>query len=126
MQGSPTAINPKGKFIFLEDIINEDEADYLTRRLSALRRQGLFKGAKGILFGNLLVSKSGFNPDKQITVIQSFIRDDLHPNSVNILFYIRKNLDMVKSIEFFLWYKCNSFSHEGLLEVSTQDPFKII
>lgn len=84
IQGSGTRIDPRGKFVFLEDVASDSETDYLQRRLTALRRQGLFTDARAIFFGNLLVGKDGFDSTKDIGAIREFIQSDLLPNGINI------------------------------------------
>jgi muramoyltetrapeptide carboxypeptidase len=79
--GTPTALQGKGHFIFLED--TSEDPKRLSRRLSGLVRAGVFNEAKGIIFGNNPIA--GFEDSSQtINEINRFIQRFLLPRNINI------------------------------------------
>lgn len=80
-KGTPTALQGKGRFVFLED--TSEDPKRLSRRFVDLVRAGVFDEAKGIIFGNIPIT--GFEGSSQtIDEINHFIQSFLLPRNINI------------------------------------------
>ncbi len=81
-KGTPTALQGKGRFVFLED--TPEDAKRFSRRLVGLVRAGVFDEAKGIIFGNNPIT--GFEDFSQKTIdeINHFIQTFLLPRDIDI------------------------------------------
>ncbi|MBX9786988.1 MAG: LD-carboxypeptidase [Alphaproteobacteria bacterium] len=80
-KGTPTALQGKGRFIFLED--TSEDPKRLIRRLIGLVRAGVFDEAKGIIFGNNPIAGSA-DSSQTIDEIKYFIKNFLLPRNINI------------------------------------------
>lgn len=80
-KGTPTALQGKGRFVFLED--TSEDPKRLSRRLVGLVSAGVFNEAKGIIFGNNPIT--GFEDSWQTTKeIIHFIQEFLLPRGIDI------------------------------------------
>lgn len=81
-KGTPTALQGKGRFVFLED--TSEDPKRLSRRLVGLLRTGVFDEAKGIIFGNNPITGFEGSSQKTIDEINHFIQNFLLPRNINI------------------------------------------
>lgn len=80
-KGTPTALQGKGRFVFLEDTYEDPKR--FSRRLVGLVRAGVFDEAKGIIFGNTPIT--GFEGSWQTTEETiHFIQTFLLPRGIDI------------------------------------------
>ncbi|MBS0271992.1 MAG: LD-carboxypeptidase [Proteobacteria bacterium] len=75
--GTRTALCGAGKFIFLEDTAEDPKR--LNRRLLALRRAGVFKGAKAIVFGHMPLTGHEESIEMTKDFVRGFVREFLLP-----------------------------------------------
>lgn len=81
-KGTPTALQGKGRFVFLED--TPEDAKRFSRRLVGLGRAGVFDEAKGIIFGNNPITGFEDLSQKTINEIIHFIQTFLLPRKIDI------------------------------------------
>ncbi len=82
--GTPTALRGEDRFILLEDTL-EDKKRF-NRNLLSLKRAGVFKKAKGIIFGNIPLTEHGDSQKETEEAIMRFVNGSLKRINIPVVY----------------------------------------